>query len=70
MQQPTTTLAAPPEWFTAATAADYAALSVWTIRAAVKAGELPAYAIGTGRAYRLRRDDIDEWLMSRSWEPR
>lgn len=69
MHEPTTTLTA-PEWFTAATGADYAAVSVWTIRDAVKTGDLKAYAIGTGRTYRLRRDDIDGWLMSRSWEPR
>lgn len=36
----------------------------------VKRGELPAYAIGSGTQYRLRAEDIDKWLMSRSWEPR
>ncbi|WP_448389455.1 helix-turn-helix domain-containing protein [Mycolicibacterium sp. XJ1904] len=57
-------------WFTPTEAAEYLKVSVDLIRAAVKAGELPAYPVGTGRDYRLRASDIDDWMMSRSWEPR
>lgn len=57
------------KWFNVDGAADYAALSTWTIRQAVKTGELAAYAIGKGKEYRLRATDIDAWLMSRAWEP-
>jgi hypothetical protein len=40
------------------------------IRAAVKSGELPAYPIGKGREYQLTAEDIDNWMRSRSWEPK
>lgn len=51
-------------------AAAHAKVSAATIREAVKAGELPAYAVGrTGRQYRLRAQDVDEWMMSRAYEP-
>ncbi|OBJ43093.1 hypothetical protein A5621_00775 [Mycobacterium colombiense] len=56
-------------WLTAQTAAEYSTVGVHTIREAVKAGDLKAYAIGTGREYRLTTADIDAWLMSRAWQP-
>jgi len=57
-------------WHTAKTGAAHAKLSPDLIRAAVTAGDLQAFAIGTGRDYRLREEDIDAWLTSRSYEPR
>jgi excisionase family DNA binding protein len=58
-------------WLTAREAADYARISEGLIRDAVKLGYLPAYAVGeTGTHFRLRAEDIDEWLMSRAWEPK
>jgi excisionase family DNA binding protein len=41
-----------------------------TIREAVKAGDLQAFPVGTGREYRLREEDVDAWMTSRSWEPK
>jgi hypothetical protein len=29
-----------------------------------------AYRIGTGLQYRLTADDLDEWMLSRSWGPK
>ncbi|ORV92720.1 hypothetical protein AWC11_07640 [Mycobacterium interjectum] len=57
-------------WLTVRTAAEYSALSPDTIRAAVRTGELQAYAIGRGREYRLTAADIDAWMKSRSYEPK
>lgn len=57
-------------WLTVPMAAEYSTVSADTIRAAVKAGDLKAYAIGRGREYRLTAADVDEWLMSRAYEPR
>lgn len=57
-------------WLTVAAAAEYSTVSEWSIRKAVKDGELPAYAIGKGgRSYRVTAEDVDEWLRSKSWEP-
>lgn len=58
------------QWMKVADAADYATISPDLIRAAVKAGDLPAYAVGSGRDYRLTADDIDEWMKAKSYEPR
>ncbi|MEM6110691.1 hypothetical protein AAHS21_31415 [Mycobacterium sp. 050272] len=58
----------------AAEAAEYARtqgypeVTVEMIRANVKLDLLPAYAIGTGHYYRLRIEDVDEWLEKRPWE--
>lgn len=57
-------------WLTAREAADYVRVSETLIRDAVRMGYLVAYPIGTGTKYRLRAEDIDEWMMSRSWEPK
>jgi excisionase family DNA binding protein len=57
-------------WHTAATAAEHLKISAWTIREAVKSGDLEAYPVGKGRWYRLREEDLDKWMTSRSWEPR
>lgn len=57
-------------WLTRREASDYVRVSEKMIAQVVKRGELPAYAIGSGAQYRLRAEDIDKWLMSRSWEPR
>lgn len=57
-------------WLTVEGAAEYVKIGQQSIRNAVKAGDLPAYPVGTGREYRLTADDIDAWMMSRSYEPR
>jgi excisionase family DNA binding protein len=58
------------KWHTAETAAQHATVSEWTIRQAVKDGELPAYPVGkTGRGYRLIESEVDDWMRSRSYEP-
>jgi excisionase family DNA binding protein len=57
-------------WLTLAEAADHVRASKDTISAAVSRGDLPAYRIGKGREYRLRADEVDEWLSSRAYEPR
>ena len=57
-------------WLTAVEAAKHARVSAWTIREAVKAGELPASAVGkSGRQYRLTAEDVDSWMLSRSYVP-
>jgi excisionase family DNA binding protein len=57
-------------WHTVATGAEHVKVSPDLIRAAVKDGDLQAFAIGKGKEFRLREDDIDSWLEARSWEPR
>ncbi len=58
------------QWLTASEAAGYAKVSAWTIREAVKDGELAACAVGkTGRGYRLDATEVDKWMRSRSYEP-
>lgn len=57
-------------WLTVPMAAEHSTVSADTIRAAVKAGDLQAYAIGRGREYRLTAEDVDAWMRSRSYEPR
>ena len=57
-------------WLTVEGAADYVKVNQQLIRKAVKAGDLPAYPIGSGREYRLTAADIDSWMTSRSYEPR
>jgi excisionase family DNA binding protein len=58
-------------WLTVAKAAEYAQISEWTIREAVKSGDLEAYAVGVGgRSYRVTAEDVDKWMMSRSFEPK
>lgn len=57
-------------WLTAKQAAEHIGASIEIVRSAVKAGDLPAYPIGSGRReYRLDVDDVDAWMKSRSWEP-
>lgn len=58
------------DWHTAETGAEYVRLSERSVRDAVRAGDLPAYKVGTGREYRLKQSDLDEWLEARPWEPR
>lgn len=43
-------------------AADYVGLSTFTVRRLAKQGALPAAKIG--RAYRFKRDDIDQYLRT------
>lgn len=57
-------------WLKVADAAEHAKISADLIRQAVKDGDLPAYAVGRGRDYRLTAEDVDGWLKSKSWEPR
>ncbi|WP_448389397.1 helix-turn-helix domain-containing protein [Mycolicibacterium sp. XJ1904] len=57
-------------WLTAVEAAEYVKVSATTIRDAVRNGDLPAYPVGKGRKYRLTAEEVDEWMRSRSWEPR
>jgi excisionase family DNA binding protein len=58
------------QWLTVREAAEYLRVSERTMRDAVKLGYVPAYSIGTGREYRLAAEDLDEWMLSRSWEPK
>lgn len=57
-------------WLTVEDAVKYVKVGEKHIRAAVRAGDLPAYPVGTGREYRLTAEDIDSWMKSRSYEPR
>lgn len=60
-----------PRWATPKQAADHIQLlSDGLIRQAVKDGDLKAYPVGKGRDYRLDLNDVDEWMKSRSYEPR
>jgi excisionase family DNA binding protein len=43
-------------------AADELDVSPWTIRRAIKKGELPAVRIGERGNYRIRSADLDEFL--------
>lgn len=56
-------------WHTAKTAARHAAVSEWTIRQAVQEGDLQAFAVRTGRGYRIKESDVDAWLSSTPFEP-
>lgn len=56
-------------WLKCADAAIYATVSDDILRAAVKSGDLPAYAVGKGKEFRLTAEDVDEWMRSRSYEP-
>jgi hypothetical protein len=64
----------PTRWMRAAEAAQYAKdrgypeVTVEMIRANVRLDLLSAYAIGKGHFYRLRVEDVDEWLDKRPWE--
>jgi excisionase family DNA binding protein len=57
-------------WLTVTEAAEYAKISARLIRVAVKQGDLPAYAIGAGKDYRLTAEQVDAWMMSRAYEPK
>ena len=57
-------------WATKREAADHVRVCSRLIQQAVRDGDLPAYSIGKGRDYRLDLDEVDEWLKSKSWEPR
>jgi excisionase family DNA binding protein len=58
-------------WLRVAAAAEYAQVSEWSIRQAVKDGDLPAYPVGKGgKYYRVTAEEVDSWLKSRSFEPR
>lgn len=56
-------------WHTAESAAEHAKVSAWTIRQAVKDGELEAFALRTGRGYRLKESAVDAWMESQPYEP-
>lgn len=56
-------------WLTAKEAAAHARVSLWTIRQAVTDGDLPAHALRTGRSYRLKMHEVDEWMSSTPYEP-
>jgi excisionase family DNA binding protein len=59
------------DWLTPNEAAAYIrAKHSRTIKDAIKAGHLPAYFYGTGsRDIRIDREDLDQWLRSRPYEP-
>lgn len=57
-------------WHNVKSGAAHVRVSPDLIREAVKNGDLQAFAVGKGREFRLREADIDEWMSSRSWEPR
>ena len=57
-------------WLKAREAAEYARVSLTTIREAVQGGDLVAYPVGkSGREYRLTAEDVDQWMKSRTWSP-
>lgn len=58
-------------WLTPNEAAEYVrAKGPRTIKDAIKAGALPAYFYGNGsRDIRIDREDLDQWMKSRPWEP-
>lgn len=64
----------PRHWFKASEAAQYAnehghsEVTVEMVRANVRLDLLRAYAIGTGHFYRIRIDDLDEWLDKHPWD--
>ena len=45
----------PTVWLTAAEAAEHARCSVWTIRQAVKDGDLPSFGVRTGAPLFVQR---------------
>ncbi len=57
-----------PEWLTVEQAAEWLQVSVKTIRRYIEAGSLPAVNLG-GRAVRIRRQDLDAWLLTRRIGP-
>lgn len=57
------------EWLTTQEVAALYGFSVWTVRAAVRAGQLPASRRptrpgGRGGPWRIRRVDADAWLST------
>jgi len=57
-------------WLTVRDAAKYiGAKSTDVLRAAIRAGELPAYTYGKNEI-RLKAADLDAWLESKPYEPR
>lgn len=60
-----------PRWATLKQAAEHLQLKTDAlIRAAIKNGDLKAYPIGKGRDARVDLNEVDEWMKSRSYEPR
>lgn len=57
-------------WATKRQAAEHVQISPDLIAQAVRDGCLPAYSVGKGRDYRLDLSEVDDWMKSRSWEPR
>lgn len=51
------------EWLTLEQIADELQLHIETVRGWVRAKELPAYRVG--RAYRVKRSDLDKFLADR-----
>jgi excisionase family DNA binding protein len=49
-------------WLDVDSAATYAAVSITTIRRAIKSGGLKAYRVQGGRLLRLRALDVDAWI--------
>lgn len=57
-------------WMTVPEAAEYVrAKHPRVIRDAIKSGDLPACTYGKSQI-RVDRDELDNWLRSRPWEPR
>ncbi len=61
-------LPALPEWLTIEQAAEWLQVSTKTIRRYIESGSIPAVNLG-GRAIRIRRLDLDAWLLTRRIEP-
>jgi excisionase family DNA binding protein len=51
-------------WFTPKLAAEYAKVSVVTLRRATKRGALKPFPVNGGNRIRYRAADIDAWLMT------
>ncbi|MGQ9348905.1 helix-turn-helix domain-containing protein [Mycolicibacterium gilvum] len=56
-------------WHTVESAAEHAKVSTWTIRQAVKDGDLPASTVRSGRTIRIKEACVDAWLESMPFEP-
>jgi len=52
--------ARPPRYLTVAEVAARLRVSTMTVYRQIQAGELPAVRVG--KSYRLRADDVDEWI--------
>lgn len=53
-----------PDWLTVRDVAQYLRVTPLWVRRLIRKEGLPAYRLGGGRKIRLRREEVDEWLLS------